>query len=76
MDKKAKTTTYNGPQPRYHLMLTIKKTVGSQALLAKESGIGEWYISRIVRGWLNPSVDQLLSMADAMNVDEPDTLLS
>jgi len=75
MAKKAKTTTYNGPQPRYHLMLTIKKTVGSQALLAKETRIGEWYISRIVRGWLNPSVDQLKRIAKVLKVSDPDTLL-
>ncbi len=76
MPRTKKTTTYEGPQPRYNLMLTIKKTVGTQALLSKKTKIGEWHISRFVQGWLNPSVSQLLAMADAMDVDNPDELLS
>jgi len=70
-----KKPEYNGPQPRYNLMDKIRRTVGSQALLSKQTGISEWHISRIACGWLNPSVDQLNLIAEALEVKDPTELL-
>ena len=67
---------YKGAQLRVNLKIAIMKTYASQAATAKEAGLTEWELSRIVRGWLNPSTDQLERLAKALNVEDPNDLLT
>ncbi len=75
MAKNKNPALYNGIQPRLNLKLKILEVYGSQVSLAKETGISEWVISRIVRGWLNPSLYQLNTIAAALKVKNPNDLL-
>jgi len=55
--------------------MKIIKTVGTQAVLAKHTSLSEWQISRIVRGWLNPSTSQLEELAQILKEKDPQRLL-
>ena len=68
-------TDYQGPQLRINLKMKIIKTVGTQAVLAKHTSLSEWQISRIVRGWLNPSTSQLEELAQILKEKDPQRLL-